>query len=364
MRVFLFATLILILSQAISSGYDFGTKVMANDIDMGKPLFDLPGGWTIGFWDTTGTHRYDQADPVYLHQARCRNSMIAANDVRLNSIGNHCPGSKVTFEDIDMNKPLTPLPATINYLNLYGSSAYDLDDPVYLHQYYCGANNIDAMQEQNADESSHKRHDEKADPLRIEDFEIRLPHGGGISVPGVRCIEFSDGYQLLVSDISDIIIDSVPSRISMCREPKVEVIHGIKANYYHILGTWLVKIAPAKKDYQFSNEVDRDYDSNLAPMTAFICTNDIRLSRIGNLSPGTKVVDLDLDQSKILAIPDLARFLEEARNTARIRFMDKNGNGEFDYPDDVYLNYPSGRTGDGVVVNNVRLTLVNASPGP
>ena len=143
MRVFLFATLILILSQAISSGYDFGTKVMANDTDIGKPLFDLPGGWTIGFWDTTGTHGYDQADPVYLHQARCRNSMIAANDVRLNSIGNHCPGSKVTFEDIDMNKPLTPLPATINYLNLYGSSAYDLDDPVYLHQYYCGANNID-----------------------------------------------------------------------------------------------------------------------------------------------------------------------------------------------------------------------------
>jgi hypothetical protein len=362
MRVFLFATLILILSLVTSSGYDFGAKVMANDTDMGKPLFDLPGGWTVGFWDTTGTHGYDQADPVYLHQACCRNNMIAANDVRLTSIGNHCPGSKVTFDNIDMNKPLTPLSATINYLNLYGSSAYDLDDPVYLHEYYCGAHNIDTMQEQNSDESSYRHPDEKADPLKIEDFEMRLPRGGGISVPGVSCIEFSDCYQLLVSDL---IIDSVPKRISVWREPKVEVIHGVKANYYHILDSWLVKIDPAKKDYhQFSNEDDRNYDSIFAPMTAFICTNDVRLSRIENLSPGTKVVDFDPDQNKILTAPAMARFLEGAKDTGKIRYVDKNGNGKYDYPDDVYLNYPSGTTGDSVVVNNVRLTLVNASPGP
>jgi hypothetical protein len=191
--------------------------------------------------------------------------------VRLTSIGNHSPGSKVEFDDIDMSKPLTLLPATINYLNLYGSSAYDLDDPVYLHQYYCVPNNIDTEQEQNADDSSYRRHDEEA---------------------------------------------------------------------------------------------DRDYDSSFAHRTAFIFTNDIRLNRIGNLSPGTKVVDFDPDQNKILAIPALARFLGRARDTARIRYLDKNGNDEYDYPDCVYLNYPSGRTGDGVVVNNVRLTPVNASPGP
>jgi hypothetical protein len=56
MRVFLFTSLILILNLAIGSDYDFGTKVMADDTDMGMPLFDLPGGWTVGFWDT-GTPR-------------------------------------------------------------------------------------------------------------------------------------------------------------------------------------------------------------------------------------------------------------------------------------------------------------------
>jgi hypothetical protein len=360
MRVFIFTSLILILSLAISSGYDFGTKVMVNDTDMGKPLFDLLGGWTVAFWDT-GTPGYDQTDPVYLHQARCRNNMIAPNDVRLTSIGNHCPGSKVTFKDIDMNRPLIPLHATINYLNLYGSSAYDLNDPVYLHQYYCAENNINIVQEKKVDESSYGRHDEEANPVKMEDFEMRLPYSGGISMPGVSCIEFSDSYRLLVSDL---IIDSVPSRISMWREPKVEAIHGVKANYYHILDTWLMKIAPAKKDdHRLSNEDDSDYDSSFDPTTAFICTNDIRLNNVENLSPGTKVVDFDPDQNKILAIPDLARFLGGARDTARIRYLDKNGNGEYDYPDYVYLNYPSGRTGDSVAVNNVRLALVNASPG-
>jgi hypothetical protein len=143
------------------------------------------------------------------------------------------------------------------------------------------------------------------------------------------------------------------------------MIRGIKANYYHILDTWLARIAPAEIDDRcFSDEDALEYDSNLAPMTAFICTNDIRLNRIGNLSPGTKVVDFDPDQNKILAVPALARFLGRASDTARIRYLDRNGNGEYDYTDYLYLNYPSRTTGDSVVVNNVRLTPVNASPSP
>ncbi len=354
--------MIVALGIGISSGYDFGTKVMANDSDMGKPLFDLPGGWTIGFWDI-GTPGYDQADPVYLHPARSYHNIIAANDVRLTSVGNHSPGSKVEFDDVDMNMHLTLMLATINYLNLYGSSAYDLDDPVYLHQYYCGSDNINDMderQEQNADDPNYNLHDKKAEPIKLEDFEMRLPYRGGISVPGVCCIEFSDGYKLLVSDL---IFDFNPDRVSTWKKPKVEVIHGTKANYYHILDTWQTKITPnQKEDHRFSDDDSRDYDSSLAPMTAFIRTNDIRLNRIGNLSPGTKVLDFDPDQNKVLAIPALARFLDRDRDTSRIRYLDKNGNYAYDYPDYVYLNYPSGRTGDSVVVNNVRLTPVNASP--
>ena len=361
MRVLLFSSLILALNLAICSGYDFGTKVMADDTDMGMPLFDLPGGWTVGFWDT-GTPGYDQADPVYMQVAFSCHNMIVSNDVRLTSIGNHSPGSKVTFEDIDMNKPLTPLPATINYLNLYGSSAYDLDDPVYLHLYYHGRNYINNHQEQDLDESSNTCQNEKADPVEIEDFEMRLPYRGGISMPGVSCIEFTDGYKLLVSDP---ITNLVPKKIGMWQKSKIEMIKGAKANYYHILDTWLVRIAPAKIDDSCLFDEDaRDHDSNYAPMTTFICTNDIRLNRIGNLSPGTKVVDFDPDQNKILSVPALARFLERASDTARIRYQDRNGNGVYDYADFLYLNYPSGNAGDSVVVNNVRLTPVNASPGP
>jgi len=351
-RVFLFTSLILMLNLAISSGYDFGTKVMSDDTDMGGPLFDIPGGTTVGFWDI-GTPGYDEADPVYLHIARSCRDMITANDVRLTSIGNHSPGSKVIFDDIDMSKPLTLLPATINYLNLYGSQAYDLDDPVYLHQYYCGLDYIRAGHERTGDESDYEFQDERVAPAKIEDFEMRLPYRGGISVPGVSCIEFTDGYRLL---ISDLVVDFIPKVAGRYRGIKVEVIHGAKAKYYHILDTWLMKIAP------FSEENARDLDTGFSPMTALICTNDIRLCRIGNFSPGTKVVDFDPDQNKMLASPALAKFLGRAKDSARIRYLDRNGNAQYDYPDYVYLNYPSGRTGDSVVVNNVRLTPVNASP--
>lgn len=330
------------LNLAISSEYDFGTKVMPDHTDMGEPLFGIPGGTTVGFWDI-GTPGYDDADPVYLHISRSSHDAIAANDVRLTSISNHSPGSKVIFEDIDMNKPLTLLPATINYLNLYGSQAYDLDDPVYLHQYYCGLDYITADHEQ------------------IDDFEMRLPYRGGISVPGVSCIKFTDGYRLLVSDL---VLDSNPRAVGGYRGLKVEVICGVKAKYYHILDTWLMKIVSAKSDGHCppeENAHDSDVESSL--MAALICTNDIRLFRIGNFSPGTKVLDFDPDQNKLLASPALVRFFGQAEDARRIKFVDRNGNAQYDYPDWVYLNYPSGRTGDSVVVNNVRLTPVNASPG-
>jgi hypothetical protein len=43
-----------------------------------------------------------------------------------------------------------------------------------------------------------------------------------------------------------------------------------------------------------------------------------------------------------------------------VRFFDANGNGEYDYPDDVYLNTPAGVPGI-VSINNVRLSLQNPS---
>ncbi len=274
MKVLVFTGLILIQVFSVCSGYDFGTKVMANDTDMGMPLLDLPGGWTVGFWDT-GTPGYDQADPVYLHVSHSYRNMIASNDVRLTSIDNYSPGSKVIFEDIDMNRPLTPLPATIKYLNLYGSSAYDLSDPVYLHIDCSGMDHIDNHQTQDLGKSNTCQ-DGKIDTFKIEDFEMRLPYHGRISVPGVNRIEFTDGYKLLVADP---IIDSVPKRVGTWRKLKVEMIHGVKANYYHILDTWFTRIAPNNIDDRGADEDDLDYNSHFAPIMAFICTNDIRLNQ-------------------------------------------------------------------------------------
>ncbi len=366
-RVILLTALILMLIPATSSGYDFGTKVMPDDTDMGEPLFDIPGGTAVGFWDI-GTPGYDEADPVYLHIARLCRDVIIANDVRLTSIANYSPGSKVKFDDIDMNRPLTLLPATMNYLNIYGSQAYDLDDPVYLHQYYCGGGYPTGGYEyptggyeQEGEASDYESQDERVAPIKIEDFEMRLPYRGGISVPGVSCIEFSDGFRLL---ISDLVVDPIPKAVRGHRGLKVEVICGARAKYYHILDTWLMKIVPVKADdRRFSEEEAHDFDAGFSPLAALICTNDIRLCRIGNLSPGTKVLDFDPDQNKMLASPALARFFGRDRDSARIRYLDRNGNAIYDYPDYVYLNYPSGRSGDSVVVNNVRLTPVNASPG-
>ncbi len=82
-------------------------------------------------------------------------NMIAANDVRLTGIGNHSPGSQVNSSDIDMNKPLTLLPSTINYLNIHGSQAYDLEDPVYLHQYYCDQNYMITAQAQTSSQDGY-----------------------------------------------------------------------------------------------------------------------------------------------------------------------------------------------------------------
>jgi hypothetical protein len=74
-------------------------------------------------------------------------------------------------------------------------------------------------------------------------------------------------------------------------------------------------------------------------------------------------VNFDIDQNKMLSLPAFARFMGRESDTTRIRYFDANGNGIYDYPDDVYMNYPSGTATGIVTVNNVRLSgPSNASP--
>jgi hypothetical protein len=130
-------SLYLVLGLVGASEYQFGTKVLAGDKDIGRPLFAMPTGTDIRFWDT-GAPGYDDTDVVYLSlPIPIPVTNIKANDVRLTPFGNHPAGSKVASFDNDIGMPLIapiPGPRAIRYLNLFGSPNYDLNDPVYVSQ--------------------------------------------------------------------------------------------------------------------------------------------------------------------------------------------------------------------------------------
>jgi hypothetical protein len=88
------------------------------------------------------------------------------------------------------------------------------------------------------------------------------------------------------------------------------------------------------------------------PSALATITNDVRLSNIEGFPAGTKVMDFNPDHNKFfgMAPPGLAP----------VGFFDVNGNGVYDYPDNVYLNYPSGFPKYSVAVNNIRLSVYSA----
>ncbi len=129
--------LILCIAGAEGAPYAFGTKVQNGDSDLSRSLNTIPAGTIFAFWDT-GAPGYDQGDVVYLHVpkgAQPPDLQVNDNDVRLTPFGPLPAGSKVAINDQDLGKPLKPFPgAVVRYMDQYGSTGYDLDDPVYLHQ--------------------------------------------------------------------------------------------------------------------------------------------------------------------------------------------------------------------------------------
>jgi hypothetical protein len=88
---------------------------------------------------------------------------------------------------------------------------------------------------------------------------------------------------------------------------------------------------------------------------------DVRLSNTEASEPGTKVRNFDPDLNKALgATPAILQALPQGPVPSpleRLRFFDTNGNGAYDYPDDVYLNFPgTAAANPRVVVNNLRLS--------
>jgi hypothetical protein len=342
----LLAIIIVMVSPASSSVYPFGSKVLPDDLDIGRPLFRPPAETTVAFWDI-GTPGYDEEDPVYLHIGHSASGTTNANDVRLTFFANVSPGSKVTFQDSDMNKPLKQLHSIISFLDIHGSHAYDLDDPVYLHR-------IDRFD--HFDHPEDNCFDGSENPVdMMTGFSERLPYRGReISSPGLGFALFTDNYKL---SISDKILDKEPRKVGKMRGLDIEMVRGLKANYFHVLGTWLIKIDIPKMIAEGTSRDDEAAGSRWEDLSdQFIQTNDIRLSSMGNLIAGTKVTNFDEDQNKLMAWPPLVNFLGSVIDTAKLGFFDVNGNGVYDYQDDVYLNVPAGVSRGVVTVNNVRLS--------
>lgn len=219
--------LFLFMGLAGASEYAFGTKVLAGDSDVGRPLFALPAGTTVAFWDTGVMPGYDDTDVVYLVTPPVASFTVKSNDVRLTRFGMLPAGSKVTPIDNDIGMPLTPFPtgSAIIYLDLFGSQAYDLGDPVYVHR--------------------------------------------------------GSAFVTLVNDV------------------RLNVTSGF------------------------------------------------------GLMPGTKLRDFEPDLNKVIAAALVA--LPKGPGSS-LAFFDVNGNGVYDYWDDVYMNIPAGAPGGSVTVNNVRLS--------
>jgi hypothetical protein len=87
-------------------------------------------------------------------------------------------------------------------------------------------------------------------------------------------------------------------------------------------------------------------------------TNDVRLSKIsGSLVPGTKLNNFDPDHFKLITLLDVWQVLPSPLQSW-LKYYDANGNGIYDYSDDVYLirPIPGGPGGLQVTINSVRLS--------
>jgi hypothetical protein len=147
--------------QAAAEG-SFGTKVKSGDTDVGLPLSTfaaIPGPNPaataqntvyISYWDVGATPGiYDDQDVVYLQFGSAlvppTARIVRTNNIRLTGWGTYPAGSYVKQGDSDMGQQLLPwFPAPnptafasgittgFSFMNVVGSTGYDLDDPVYL----------------------------------------------------------------------------------------------------------------------------------------------------------------------------------------------------------------------------------------
>jgi len=357
----------------------FGTKVLPGDSDIGRLIKNLPDGTTIGVWDIgLNPNFYDVEDIVYLDLPPI--GKTNTNDIRLTAFSNNPAGSKVTPFDNDMGKDLASMNHPyIGFLNLGGSVLYDLEDPVYLHNPIISLATADkpgANSDTNSDTNSGTNSGKSVTSSDCDGFNSKPSYTEGCRnrVPtGASVIKYTDdGYKAVVPDK---IADPKPNTIGKCGENSIEVIKGTKGYYYHIIGTDQFKVV-SMNDALLLKRMDSLDESNAAntkgintltdavnKISSFsqqTITNDVRLSSIRGSFAGTKVVDFNWDHNKLISPLILVTFPSDKNDLGALRYYDKNGNGQYDAPDDIYLDisFPGGNLNPVgfVAINDIRLT--------
>jgi len=408
--------LILLLSLSVASEYDFGTRVLPNDNDTGKLLKNIPDGTILSFWDIGPVLGiYDAGDVVYIDTPPIETAN--SNDIRLNSFSIYRAGTKVTPNDRDINAPLKPLDARICFLDLNGGQSFDLYDSVYAVQTIAAAS-LDSKSEtpkdnnngeinapktgtpiespasasniaetntetSNPDTSTRPAYDDLATYYSAQGFLKRLSYTGSQEYfpRTIACLTYSDNY---IWPVSDQRIDEIPILLGYDNYGyPLEVIRCQSADYYHVLGTMFVKsVSKQKKLYVQSAPVQEtpstgtnpessgsnyaptaETESQAAPNNIYqdsvsIRTNDIRLTNVGGLSAGTKVLNFEPDLNKLVAASVLVSFPRSSNDYAAIRVYDANGNGLYDIEDDVYMDisFPGYSSFGTVSINDIRLS--------
>lgn len=102
--------------------YPAGSYVKAGDSDIGQQVIPLPGflpsgdSFTapVGFYymDVAGSSGYDVEDRIYLKAASPPGLTVQTNDIRITENLGYPPGSRVSNNDLDSGKPLSPFKTT------------------------------------------------------------------------------------------------------------------------------------------------------------------------------------------------------------------------------------------------------------
>jgi hypothetical protein len=336
-----------------------GSKVTPSDEDMNVPLKPLAA--EIRFLNLNGSRSYDLNDPVYVHQSNVPDLTGAISSTN-NANG---PIINPVAPSPSMNYPTTATNiAAINPDNATnGQAAYATDTK----ENTSTGNNYD--------------------PSVKEGFWQRLSYTGSCdNLPiGTTCLTYEDGF---IWTVSDYLIDNNPSLVGFDNNGRpIESIHCETADYYHIIGTLFVKSVPKQKSLVIqsapsqyvpnsasspegivtTNESYSDGEYLRKVLNAVkrigtnydsIQTNDVRLTSVGGLASGTKVLNFDPDLNKLVALPVLVSFPRKSDDYASIRVYDTNGNGLYDSYDDVYLDvsFPGYSSFGTVSVNDVRLS--------